>query len=154
MGLGHPTSLTPNEQHSYMSLWCLMAAPLIFSGDMTKLDAFTLSILCNAEVIEIDQDTLGRQAKIIRQNDDQLILAKPLEDGSLAVGLFNLNEVEQEIAIPLSELGLQGTQRVRDLWRQRDLEPVRESLRSQVARHGVTLVRLWPSQPGHSETRQ
>ena len=48
-----------------MSLWSLMAAPLIFSGDMAKLDAFTLNVLCNAEVIEVDQDPLGKQAKIL-----------------------------------------------------------------------------------------
>ncbi len=61
------TTLTPNEQYSYMSMWSLMAAPLIFSGDMTKLDAFTLNVLCNAEVIAVDQDPLGKQAKILRQ---------------------------------------------------------------------------------------
>jgi alpha-galactosidase len=61
--VGKPTSLTPNEQYSYMSMWCLMAAPLIFSGDMEKLDDFTLNILCNAEVIEVDQDPLGRHGR-------------------------------------------------------------------------------------------
>ncbi|HOH30215.1 MAG TPA: glycoside hydrolase family 27 protein, partial [Candidatus Hydrogenedentes bacterium] len=56
-----PCPLTPNEQYSYMSLWCLMAAPLVYSGDMTRLDAFTLNVLCNPEVIDIDQDPLGKQ---------------------------------------------------------------------------------------------
>jgi alpha-galactosidase len=55
-----PTSLTTDEQYSYMSLWALMAAPLIFSGDMNHLDEFTLNVLCNAEVIAIDQDSLGK----------------------------------------------------------------------------------------------
>ncbi len=143
-GIGHPTTLTPSEQYSYMSMWCLMAAPLIFSGDMTKLDPFTLNVLCNAEVIGIDQDALGRQARIIRQDEDQLILAKPLEDGSLAVGLFNLGEMERELVVPCSDLGLKGRQRVRDLWRQRDLEPIADKIASRIPRHGVTLVRLQP----------
>ena len=62
MGAGRKTTLTPDEQYSYMSMWCLMAAPLIFSGDMARLDPLTLNVLCNAEVIDVDQDALGRQA--------------------------------------------------------------------------------------------
>jgi len=71
--------LTPNEQYSYMSLWSLMAAPLFYSGDITHLDPFTLNVLCNREVIEVNQDTLGRQARPLRHSDDELVLAKPLE---------------------------------------------------------------------------
>ncbi|HAZ03407.1 MAG: hypothetical protein A2W90_00115 [Bacteroidetes bacterium GWF2_42_66] len=82
------TGLTPNEQYSYMSLWSLMAAPLFFSGDMGLLDPFTLNILCNNEVIDIDQDILGHQARIITSNDDEFIMAKELEGGAKAVGLF------------------------------------------------------------------
>ena len=79
-----PTSLTPDEQYTYMSMWSLMAAPLIYSGDMNHLDEFTLSLLCNPDVIDVDQDTLGTQARIVRRTADEFVLAKPLEDGSLA----------------------------------------------------------------------
>jgi len=120
-GEGHPTTLTPNEQYSYMSMWCLMAAPLIFSGDMAKLDDFTLNVLCNAEVIEIDQDSLGKQASIRRRPDEDMVMVKPLEDGSLAVGLFNLDQVERKITINWSDLDISGESVVRDLWRQKDL---------------------------------
>ena len=142
MGQGQPTNLTPNEQYSYMSMWCLMAAPLIFSGDMARLDDFTLNVLCNAEVIDIDQDPLGRQARIVAQTDETLILAKPLEDGSLAVGLFNLAEIEQRIAVRWTDLGLEGGRVVRDLWRQRDLGRFDEQYEALVGRHGVMLVRI------------
>ena len=87
-----PTSLTPDEQYSYVSMWSLMAAPLFFAGNMTALNDFTLGLLCNSEVIDVDQDALGRQARVIRQSKDELILEKPLEDGSVAVGFFNLSE--------------------------------------------------------------
>ncbi|MEW6072823.1 MAG: NPCBM/NEW2 domain-containing protein [Planctomycetota bacterium] len=137
-----PTTLTGEEQYSYLSMWCLMAAPLFFSGDMTKLDAFTLNVLCNAEVIEIDQDPLGRQARIVRETEEELVLAKPLHDGSLAVGLFNLSELPRAIAVDWAALGLQGPRRVRDLWRQRDLPPRDGSLPMDVPRHGVELLRL------------
>ena len=121
MGAGRKTTLTPNEQYSYMSMWCLMAAPLIFSGDMARLDPFTLNVLCNAEVIDVDQDPLGRQARIIRKTPGEFILLKDLEDGSKALGLFNLGEAEATISAAWSDLGLSGKQQVRDLWRQKDL---------------------------------
>jgi alpha-galactosidase len=115
-----PTALTPDEQYSYVSMWSLMAAPLFFSGDMNYLDDFTLNLLCNAEVIDADQDALGKQARIVRRTDDEFILAKPMEDGSLAVGLFNLSEEPRPVAVALADLGIQGSQRVRDVWRQKD----------------------------------
>ena len=121
MGKGRPTGLTSDEQYSYMSMWCLMAAPLIFSGDMTKLDEFTLNVLCNAEMIAVDQDPLGRQAKIIAPIATQqplvgpstantLILGKPMEDGSQVVGLFNLSAVSQTITVEWKDLGIAGQQ--------------------------------------------
>ena len=139
------TPLTAAEQYSYMSMWALMAAPLFFSGDMERLDEFTLNVLCNAEVIEVNQDALGKQARIVRESGDELILAKPLEDGSLAVGLFNLAEGEREIRVSWEELGLSGPQAARDLWRQRDLGQVRGSYAATLPRHDVALVRLRPA---------
>lgn len=137
------TTLTADEQYSYMSMWALMAAPLFFSGDMSHLDPFTLNVLCNAEVIAIDQDPLGIQARIVRRNGDEFVLAKPLEDGSLAAGFFNLGSSGRTISATFSELGVDGPRRARDLWRQRDLGPVlRDGFRTEVAPHGVTLVRL------------
>jgi alpha-galactosidase len=144
MGVGHPTTLTPDEQYSHMSMWSLMAAPLIFSGDMTKLDAFTLNILCNHEIIEIDQDLLGRQARIIKETPNVLILVKELEDGSKAAGLFNLGSVDARLTADWSSLGIAGRQRVRDLWRQRDLGTFGDTFSAEVPPHGVVVLRLWP----------
>jgi alpha-galactosidase len=137
-----PTSLTPDEQYSYMSMWSLMVAPLFFSGDMASLDDFTLGILCNSEVIDIDQDALGWQARVVRQSAEEFILEKPLEDGSVAVGLFNLSESSRKISASLTDLGLNGTQKVRDPWRQREIGTVSGELSAEVSRHGVALVRL------------
>jgi len=146
------TSLTPNEQYSYMSLWCLMAAPLFYSGDMTKLDAFTLNVLCNAEVIEVDQDPLGVQGRIVRQSDEELIMAKPLEDGSLAVGLFNFEEVAREVVVEWQQLGIDGPYVVRDLWRQKDIAVAEGRFPWRIGRHGVMLVRLRKSDKQHRQS--
>ena len=134
--------LTGHEQYSYMSMWCLMAAPLFYSGDMTQLDDFTLNVLCNSEVLDVNQDALGKQAEPVVYEDDVLVLAKPMEDGSLAVGLFNLGERERTIKVDWKTLGLSGKQRVRDLWRQKELGECEGAFEASVARHGVVLVRM------------
>ena len=141
-----PTALTPDEQYSYMSMWSLMAAPLFFGGDMASLDDFTLGILCNSEIIDIDQDALGWQARVVRQSADEFILEKPLEDGSVAVGLFNLSESSRNITTSLTALGLNGNWKARDLWRQKEIGGVAGEFSAEVPRHGVALVRLWSLQ--------
>jgi len=141
MGKPIPCPLTPNEQYSYMSLWCLMASPLFFSGDMPSLDEFTLNILCNPEVIEIDQDPLGAQGGPVFQQGETEIWRKPLEDGSFALGLFNLSEIAQSVTARWSDLGLEGLYQLRDLWRQQDLGGFETEFRAEVPRHGVLLLR-------------
>ena len=133
---------TADEQYSYMSLWSLMAAPLFFSGDMENLDAFTLNVLCNSEIIDINQDILGKQALVIRKTDTDLVLAKPLEEGGLAVGLFNLGKEARTLAATWTDLGIVGSRKARDPWRQRDLPAMQGKFEATVAPHGVALVRL------------
>jgi len=141
-GVGKKSTLTPDEQYSYMSLWSLMAAPLIFSGDMARLDAFTLNVLCNAEVIDVDQDPLGKQARILRQTSDEFVLVKELEDGSKAIGLFNLTSLPRKVSVTWNDLGVSGKQHVRDLWRQKEIGAFKKSFEMEVPPHGVMLVRL------------
>ncbi|MGD0740016.1 MAG: putative Ig domain-containing protein [Terracidiphilus sp.] len=141
------TSLTREEQYSYMSMWSLMAAPLIFSGDMTKLDEFSLNVLCNSEVIDIDQDSLGKQGVIVRKTENEFILEKPLDDGSLAVGLFNLTTEPRSISVDWKELGLTEEQTARDVWRQHDLGSFSNSFSATALAHSVILVRFIPASP-------
>ena len=128
-----------------MSLWAIMAAPLFFSRDMGQLDEFTLNVLCNAEVIEVDQDALGQQAHIIRSTYDEYILARPLSDGSVAVGLFNIGEQDKLMSIDWSALVSRVLAGVRDLWKQHDIGFANDRLEKEVPRHGVLLLRLLPT---------
>ncbi|MCX6908270.1 MAG: glycoside hydrolase family 27 protein, partial [Verrucomicrobia bacterium] len=141
-GMPKPCPLTPTEQYSFMSLWCLMAAPLFYSGDMSQLDAFTLNVLCNPEVIEVDQDPLGESAQVIELTDDTFLMVKRLEDGSQAVGLCNRGETKEVITAKWSDIGVTGPRIVRDLWRQRDLGKFDGQFQATVPRHGVVLVRV------------
>jgi alpha-galactosidase len=137
-----PTPLTPNEQYTHVSLWCLVAAPLIFSGDITRLDDFTLSLLANDEVIDVDQDPLGKPGRRVAIDGDLEVWAKDLEDGTKAAGLFNRGEDTAIVTAKWSDLGLKGKRIVRDLWRQQDLGRYEGEFTTNVPRHGVVLVRL------------
>ena len=141
----HPTHLTPNEQYTHISLWCLLAAPLLIGCDMTQMDDFTFNLLSNDEVLEVDQDPLGRQASRVAQNGQLEVWVKDLEDGSKAVGLFNRGYAETSVTANWSDLGLTGKQKVRDLWRQKDLGEFTDSFSASVPRHDVVLVRIWPA---------
>jgi alpha-galactosidase len=142
----HDTHLTPNEQYTHISLWCLLSAPLLIGCDLTGLDEFTLNLLTNDEVLEVDQDPLGRQARRVAQKDRLEVWAKKMEDGSLAAGLFNRDETPKVVTANWADLGLSGKMRVRDLWRQKDVGVVDGRFEAEVPRHGVVLVRLFPAQ--------
>jgi alpha-galactosidase len=137
-----PCPLTASEQYAFMSLWSLMASPLIYSGDMSRLDAFTLNVLCNPEVIEINQDTLGESARLVMLASGTFLMIKNLDDGSKAVGLCNSDEITRDITASWEDLGVSGPQRVRDVWRHRDIGDADSSFNATVPRHGVVLLRL------------
>lgn len=155
---GEKTTLTPNEQYSYMSMWSLMAAPLFFSGDMAKLDSFSLNILCNNEVIDIDLDVLGHQAKIIRNDENGMVMIKDLSDNSKAIGLFNFpgdkksppdyfiwdntGDGTKKIVINASEIGITREFRVRNAWTQKDLGVFENTFEIEVPYHGVILLKI------------
>ncbi|MCR4409138.1 MAG: NPCBM/NEW2 domain-containing protein [Candidatus Saccharicenans sp.] len=140
-----PSRLTPDEQYTHISLWCLLAAPLLIGCPIEQLDDFTLGLLTNTEVLEVDQDPLGRQADRVFDGDDYQVWARQLEDGSRAVGLFNLDAYEfRKVRIDFAAMGLgAGSYRVRDLWRQKDLGVFSGGFETEVPPHGVALVRLW-----------
>jgi alpha-galactosidase len=125
-----------------MSLWCLMSSPLFYSGDLTKLDDFTLNVLCNPEVIAIDQDPLGQCARVIFVGADQFLMVKNLENGEHALGLCNFSDVAADMTAIWSACGLSDGEHVRDAWREMDLGVYTNSFSARVPAHGVILVRL------------
>jgi alpha-galactosidase len=143
-GSPHPTNLTPDEQYTHISLWCLLAAPLLLGCDLDQLDEFTLNLLTNDEVLAVNQDALGKQALRVARNGDLRIYAKDLEDGSKAVGLFNLGTDPATVTAKWSDLRLSGKQSVRDLWRQKDLGAFQAEFQLPVAAHGAELVKITP----------
>jgi hypothetical protein len=137
----HPTRLSPDEQYTHVSLWCLLSAPLLIGCDLSKLDDFTLNLLTNDEVLAVDQDPLGKQARQVIRTNSYQVWMKELEDGSKAVGIFNLTEAYQPVTVKWTELGLGDNEyKVRDLWRQKDIGTAAGTFTTNVAPHGVTLI--------------
>ena len=141
----HPSKLTPDEQYTHISLWCLIASPLLIGCDLEKMDDFTLGLLTNDEVLEINQDSLGKQATQIAGKGDLKVYAKLLDDDSFAVGLFNTGTETTTVSVAWSDLKLTGPQRIRDLWRQKDIGVSETGYETPVAPHGVMLVRVFPA---------
>jgi len=139
----HQTRLTPDEQYTHISMWCMLSAPLLIGCDMDRLDPFTVSLLSNDEVLALDQDALGRQAVRVAANGAVDIYLKDLEDGSKALGFFNRSRVEETVAFnKLGRHGMAGKQHVRDLWRQKNLDDVKDTIKATVPPHGVVLLKL------------
>ncbi len=138
----HPTRLTADEQYTHITLWSLLASPLLIGCDLTRLDAFTLNLLTNDEVLAVNQDPLGVQASRVKQHGGVEVWVKKMEDGSLAVGLFNPNREKSVVSVDWNSLGISGGQTVRDLWRQKDLGVYRDRFSREVPAHGACLVLL------------
>ncbi len=149
-GALHPSRLTPDEQYSHISLWSLLAAPLLLGNDLTSLDEFTRNLLTNDEVIAVDQDPLGHAARQVLNHDGWQVWARPLNDGRHAIGIFNLDAKFRELRIDpretglkdlwFKQLGLKVGSQLRDLWRQKDLGTLGEDFVARVPAHGVLLL--------------
>jgi alpha-galactosidase len=142
----HQTKLTPDQQYTHISLWCLLSAPLLIGCDMERLDPFTLNLLTNDEVLALNQDALGKQATRVAAVGPVDVLLKELEDGSKALGFFNrAPQAETIVFNKLGRIGLAGKQHVRDLWRQQDLPDAKDVLRPTIPAQGVLLLKLTPA---------
>ena len=142
-GNPRPTLLTPDEQYTHITLWCLLSSPLLLGCDMEKLDEFTLGLLTNEEVLAVDQDPLGKQATSLSADGSIRVYVKPMVDGS-KVGVFNLGSKDSTVIVRFSALSLLGAHSVRDLWRQQDVGQFEEQFQVAVAPHGAEMFRIRP----------
>jgi len=153
----HPTRLTPDEQYSHVSIFSLLAAPLLIGCPIEQLDDFTLNLLTNDEVIEINQDPLGKSARLMADENGVQIWLKSMEDGSFAVGLFNTddftktpqsyfrwgNETPKSFTFDFAKAGLTGKWNLRDVWRQSDMGEFDGSFQTEIRHHGVVMLRMY-----------
>ena len=136
--------MTNTEYRTHMSLWSLLAAPLLAGNDLRTVSPDILDILTNKEVIAVDQDPLGKQARRVSKDGDLEVWARPLSGGAYAAGLFNRGESEAKVTARWSDIGLNGSARVRDLWAHADRGSASDEFSAQVPSHGVVMIRLEP----------
>jgi alpha-galactosidase len=139
IGNGH---MTAAEYRTHMSLWALVASPLLAGNDLRSMTNETKAILMNKEVIAIDQDSLGKQASPTKHGDLETWV-KPLADGGVAVGVVNLGSAETQATIAASDLNLPGeVKQARDLWKHADVQFTGGAYSAAIPSHGVLLLRV------------
>jgi alpha-galactosidase len=131
-----------DEYVTHMSLWVLLAAPLLAGNDLAKMTPETLGILTNKDVVRVDQDAKGEQGHRISQEGPLEVWAKKLADGSVAVGLFNRGESTNLVSVNFKDIGVQASAEVRDLWKHKNLGSFKGSYTEEVSRHGAVLIKV------------
>jgi len=134
--------LTLDENRLHMSLWAILASPLLAGNDLSQMPAETASILTNRDVIAIDQDPLGKQGDRVSEVGPVEIWAKPLQGGAKAVALFNRDDTAMPVTLKLSDVGFGSGAKAHDIWGAKDLGKLQGSYTVTVPRHGVVLLRL------------
>ena len=141
------TRFTPDEQRTLMTLWAIARSPLIMGGDLRHLDASTLALLTNPEVIAVNQASSGNRPHFL--TDQARIWSATAADGrSRYVALFNSSGQPRQVGLPLAPLGLSRGSAVRDLWARKLLPDMAEAVRLTLPAHGAALLQVM--QPGHS----
>lgn len=134
--------MTDDEYRTHMSLWCILAAPLLAGNDLRDMQQNIKDILMNKEVIAVNQDKLGKQGVRVAKEGALEVWSKPLADGGYAVGLFNRGAATAKITAKWSDIGAKGSHAVRDLWAHKDLGKIADAFAADVPSHGVVMVRI------------
>jgi alpha-galactosidase len=134
--------MTAEEYRMHMSLWAMVAAPLILGNDLTKLDKETMSIIGNKEVIAVDQDPLGKAGDRVWAVGQMELWSRPLKDGAMAICLFNRVGGITTMSFKLRDIGWKGTAKARDVWEHKDLGTIADTFTTDVPRHGVVMLIL------------
>ena len=134
------TRLTPDEQYTHITLWTLVSSNMLIGCDIAQMDDFTLGLLCNNEVNAINQDLLGKQADRVLKEGDIEVWRRPLADGAIAVGVFNVGDEDQQVDMKSLLYGQKPTITIRDLWRQKNLSP--SELNCIIPMHGCRFLKV------------
>ena len=147
VSFGRATRFTKNEQYTLMSLWAIGRSPLIFGGDMTRLDEFTKEMLTNPEMLKVNQQSTNNR-QLSRVNDLIVWVADVPGSKDKYVAFFNAqgkessDAIESKISVDLTQLGFNKKAKVRDLWSHRDLGKFKGTFSQYIKRHGAGLYRI------------
>jgi alpha-galactosidase len=131
-----------DEYRTHMSLWAILAAPLLAGNDLSTMTPETIALLTNRGVIDVDQDSAGKQGDRVSAEGPIEIWTRPLADGSKAVGIFNRHPKPLTARVDFSALGFTGAVKAKDLWQAKDLGSISKPYTVTVPGHGVLLLRV------------
>jgi alpha-galactosidase len=132
--------MTEDEYRTHMSLWVILAAPLLAGNDLSKMSDADKALLMNKEAIAIDQDSLGKQGDRLYESGDLDVWTKPLSGGRVAVGLFNRSWSVRDVSVDLAQIGFAKGGNVRDVWKGKDLGRRTGVMTDTLPKHGATLL--------------
>lgn len=133
--------LSYEEQRSQMTMWSIMAAPIMISSDVRSMSTETKDLYLNKDMIAINQDSLGVQGHRISDKDGKQVWTKPLRNGDIAVALLNNNSSTQTVECTFADIGVEGEVEVRDAWKKKDLGAL-SHVSVELPAHGSALLRL------------
>ena len=142
VGPDRRTNFTQAEQQTMLTLWSILPSPMMLGADLPDNDPWTEALLTNDEVIAVSQDSLVAAATRVSQKDGLEVWSRPLQDGSLAVALFNRGFVDRPAVVRWQDLKLAGKQSVRDLWQQKVLGSFEGQFSALVRPHGTLFLRV------------
>jgi alpha-galactosidase len=134
--------MTGAEYRTHMSLWAMLAAPLLAGNDLRQMSSETLAILTNREVIAVDQDKLGKQGSQAWKSGDQEIWTRQLSGGDMAVAFFNRSKDEAKISVKWANIGAPAKRKARDLWLHQNVDASAPEYTATVPGHGVVMLRI------------
>ena len=144
-GGGQYKGLSDLEYQTQMSMWCVMDAPLLASCDLRSMNEPTKNILLNSEILAINQDPKGEQAKLVSKQNGVWIYKKSMSDSSVVVAVFNSSKKEKQFDLKESELGLQGTYEVYNIWEHTKKDALSDKVAVTLKGHETVVLKLKPS---------
>ena len=134
--------MTAEEYRTHMSLWAILAAPLLAGNDLSKMTPETVALLTNRDVIAVDQDAAGKQGDRVSAEGPIEIWVRSLAEGSKAVGIFNRHPSEMTTVVDFHKLGFTRAVKAKDLWLAKDLGSINAPYTAKIPGHGVLFLRV------------
>jgi len=131
-----------DEYRTHMSLWAILAAPLLAGNDLTAMTPETVALLTNRQVVAIDQDAMGKEGDRVSAEGPIEIWMRPLSGGGAAIGVFNRNPGVQTTTVDLRQFGFGPSARVRDVWADTQMPSAAHPYALTIPGHGVVLLQV------------
>jgi len=136
--------MTEDEYKTHMSLWAILAAPLLAGNDLSTMTSQTLALLTNRDVIAVDQDSAGKQGDRVSAEGPIEVWSRPLADGSKAVGIFNRHQLPLAAHVDFHTMGYSHAVKAKDLWQGKDFGSIGPAYTVTIPAHGVVFLKVWP----------